>query len=591
MVMGIPTITHHQTSGGNRVMPDNDIPADLWRYFGHEPPNAPPRPEPRDPDDNVVDISGGRRRSVSPAYARKALDQECAELAATAVGRNDRLNRAAFNLASLVDAGQLDRQETIDALTAAARIASGRGDHPLTDAEIEATLRSAFRGSSEKVGARRIPERSLPDLTVTVIDPDDLGPVAPAAPKPTVAAIFDAEGDFWQARPSLTAIYDAALSRMCAPWAVLAHCAARALTMVRPCVVLPPVIGGKGSLNWFAAVAAPSGGGKGSAAAVARELIAELIRERNLGSGEGIIGAYYRPGSKTEPDEIHEAVLFTADEIDTLTAMNNRSGSTTMATLRSAFAGETLGFSYVTRGRDVHLEAHTYRMTLVISVQPARAGGLLADAGGGTPQRFLWFPGVDHRITDTPDEHHHIYPLSTPSPGEWLYPRTIAIPDEARQLILTERAKNARGEKDALDGHAVFCREKFAYALALLDNRVDMNAEDWRLSGIAAEVSTRTRDWVTAGLATSADQEAEERGRLLGVTYAASDDEKSYRAEQRTSRLARWALDKLDGGPMAHRDLSRAVASRDRSWLKGALEALANAGVIKQDDDGRWVKL
>lgn len=575
---------------GKPTVSRSDIPADMWRHFGHEPPDPsadPPAPQPA--RGNVVNISGTPHHHPDPAggaaYAQAALKDECAQLAATTTGRNHRLNVAAFNLASLVEAGHLTRTEVTEALTAAARIASQRGDHPLTDHEITATIDSGFRGAHDKVGARTIQPR--PDtITITEVTAEQLTgkPADTGAGRPT-----DAENDFWTARPSLDHIYTTALSRMCAPWAVLAHCAARALTGVRPNATLPALIGGRGSLNWFAAVAAPSGGGKGSSAALARELIPDPIRERNMGSGEGIIGAFYRPGTKTEPPEINEAVLFTADEVDTLAAMNNRSGSTTMSILRSGFAGETLGFSYITRGRDVHLEAHSYRMTLVISVQPARAGALLDDHGGGTPQRFQWFPGTDPRITDTP-EHVDVYPLVLPSPSNWLYPKTITIPAEARAAILTERAKAARGEQDAIDGHAMFVREKFAVALALLDGRVDVDAEDWRLSGIAAEVSRRTREWVAGQLAGAADLEAEERGRLLGVTYSASEDEKAQRAAKRANRLGRWVLDKLEAGPVSQRDLDRAVASRDRIWLRGVLEQLHGAGAISRDDEGRWVR-
>lgn len=58
------------------------------------------------------------------AYARRALEAECATVAGTPQGgRNDQLNRSAFNLGQLVGAGQLDhdttRQALIDAATTA----------------------------------------------------------------------------------------------------------------------------------------------------------------------------------------------------------------------------------------------------------------------------------------------------------------------------------------------------------------------------------------------------------------------------------------------------------------------------------------
>lgn len=146
--------------------------ADDWQdiVFGNKATVAAPRLP-----SNVVPINGN-----GSAYGRKALAQECAELEATAAGRNHRLNTAAFNLASLVDAGHLDRQEVIEALTAAARVASGRGDHPLTEAEIVNTIESGFRGSAGKVGARAVPDNPLPVL-VSEVSAAAFGP-APAAP-------------------------------------------------------------------------------------------------------------------------------------------------------------------------------------------------------------------------------------------------------------------------------------------------------------------------------------------------------------------------------------------------------------------------
>lgn len=401
------------------------------------------------------------------------------------------------------------------------------------------------------------------------------------------------ERNFWTKLDPLQQIYETALARMVSPWAVLAHCAARALTLVRPNATLPPIIGGKGSLNWFAAIASKSGGGKGSAAKVARELIPGPVRERNLGSGEGLRDAYHKPavrsGSKViEPPERHEAVMFNADEIDQLAALGARNGSTLMAMLRAGFSGETIGFSYVKN--NLHLDEHSYRMTLVLSTQPARAGVLLNDHGGGTPQRFMWFPGTDARITAEAATIYKITPLTLPKPSEWQYPRELTIPDEAHWMIVRNRAKAARGEGgDALDGHALFCREKFAYALALLDGRVKMTADDWQLSGIAAEMSTLTRDWVARELATASEDEARERGRVQGVAGAAADEEKAHQTVQRSQRIARWVLTKLNAEPMTKRELTLSITSRDRLWLAPALESLADQGLITFDKDAnKW---
>lgn len=573
---------------------DNVISVEEWLSGKPARPQA-PRPAPA-----VTPVFTGN----ADPYARKAIDEECAILSTTTEGsRNHQLNTAAFKLASLIDAGRADREQTIAQLADAARRCG------LSESEIMPTINSAFRGSSAKVGARVVPELE-PIAPAYVLDAEDLEenrPVTAEGGNPVAASgggvyatdvtttrrttpdFIAAEAGFWDSRKSLRAIYDAALTRMCSPWAVLAHCTARALTLVPPTVVLPPVIGGPGSLNWFAAVATVSGGGKGAASAVARALVTQGVTTRNLGSGEGLIDAY-RPAS--DADEDHEPVdriMFLADEIDTVTALGARTGSTLMGILRSGFSGETLGFTY--RGRSTHLVEHTYRMTLVVSVQPARGGALLGDAGGGTPQRFMWFPGTDPRISlEHADEFDSVGALTLPSWSAW-QSDTLTIPDEARRWLLELRVKAARGEIDALDGHAAFCREKFAYALAILDGRAEMSLEDWRLSGIAADVSTITREWVTAGAARAADDEAAERGRLYGIQATATDEEKADRAAKRTQRIGRLVLARLAEGPATEGEIRRGITSRDRSWLPAALQALQMASLVGIDDQKRWVKL
>ena len=423
------------------------------------------------------------------------------------------------------------------------------------------------------------------------------------------AAIFEAEGDFWSSRDSLKLIYEVSLARMCSPWAVLGYSAARALALVPPDVKLPRLIGGQGgSLNWFAALSDRSGGGKSSAASVAKELVAPphpmpgtalvpepMVYEANVGSGEGMIGQFYRPPEKKgDPPRTRTSVMFIADEVDNLTAMGQRQGSTTLPMIRTAFTGGRIGFSYITKGRDVHIPDHTYRMTMVVNVQPARTGALFNDAGGGTPQRFMWFPANDPRISVERADDEDWWPSVSLPEGMALasnYPLIrgfLGIPGEARELILTERAKAAQGNEEALDGHAIFCREKFAYSLALLEGRMGMNSDDWRLSGIAAEVSARTRDWTRAALDESLVDVAREDGRIRGVVAHAANDERAHQDSLKAERVRSRVLAKLKAdGPLSQRRLGKFLG-RDYTWLPTALESLSSSGVIYLDDESRW---
>lgn len=524
---------------------------------------------------------GATNGAAVTGWARTALETETKRVVsatqghAGGEGRNNILFSAAANLYEIVAAGALDETVVENELRNAMRnngYETDKGIGPIT-----ATLKSARRRGFDN-------PRDLSGVGTKTSS----GEKPP--PPPTLDTVPQIERGFWTSRDSLQAIYLAALSRMCSPWAALGHCAARALTSVRPNAMLPPLIG-EGSLNWFCAIAAPSGGGKGASGTLARTMVKTFILQRNLGSGEGIIDAYVKPADKEtgEPKGLHEAIMFLADEIDTMDALGKRSGSALMGTLRSGFSGETLGFSNRTAS-SLHLEAQTYRMTFIVNVQPARAGALMDDMHGGTLQRFMWFPGTDSRITiETPPMPAS---LEIPAPGAWQYPRELKIPYEAVELIRDERARAMRGETDVLDGHSLFIREKFAYALALLDGRDEMTLEDWRLAGIASRVSDHTRQWVSTQLEKAQEDDAAKRGTLQGVSSAASDEKRSNIAATTHRRIEdlMWKHVKESGTKgLSRTEINRRLAGRDKYHLQAGLENLAAQGLVKITAKDRWV--
>lgn len=525
------------------------------------------------------------RRATNTAglskYAAGALSRACDNIE-SASERNNTANIELFNMGMLVANGLLT-PEQIRADIGAACQRAGLGDK-----EIRLLLRDDESSGLNK-GIAAGP-RDLSNVNVSEYDDDNVIRLLPPPPPPIELDFYGIEDGFWTARKSLQDIYLAALARMCSPWSVLACCTARALATVRPCITLPPIIGGPGSLNWFGAVTAVSGGGKGAASATAKELVKQYVEQRNTGSGEGIIGAYVRPKDGDVPQGLHESLMFMVDEIDSLTAQTKRSGATTMSVLRSAFSGETLGFSYVNKNT-TKLESHTYRMTMVVSVQPARAADLLGDVTGGTPQRFMWFPGIDKRIS-AEYAGEFIEPLTLPKPGTWQYPTEVKIPLDARELILRERVKAMRGKTDALDGHALFVREKFAFALAVLDGRSYVTQEDWELSAIASRVSDLTRSWVGDTVKEEVVKEATEKGRLQGVSSVAAYEEKNWRdAEKQANmiRLMRKHIKAASQSGLTDREWVNKLNSRDRIWFKPCQTVLVNEGLIHFDaDEKRW---
>jgi hypothetical protein len=426
-----------------------------------------------------------------------------------------------------------------------------------------------------------------PDNIIELTPEDITPPPPPANPLETL------EEHFWTSRPSLTLIYDAALSQMCAPWAVLACCAARTLALIPPHITLPAVIGGPGSLNWFAAIVAKSGGGKGAANAVATRLVPGDINIRGAGSGEGMVEAYNR---RADPEDHITAILFSVDEVDSLASMQARAGQTTMSVLRSGFSGETLGYTY--RGRSTEkVDAHTYRMTMTVSVQPERAGGLFADSAGGTPQRFMWFPGRDKRITaNTPQwpTDNQGQPKALPVTDTRKLPHNgIQIPAEAEQLIRQAREDSMRGNDNALDGHSLYCREKFAYALALFDGRTNIDSDDWKLSGIAANVSDWCRLRAQTTLTEAERTMAAQRGQLRGVESYESEISKAVHASEDLKRILKWAVEKIgatEGRRLKKRELTLASTSRNRAKLTEAMLRGVEAGLLVADG-ADWVLL
>jgi len=409
------------------------------------------------------------------------------------------------------------------------------------------------------------------------------------APAPGHAETLESiEGHFWQSRENLNLIYTAALAQMASPWAVLACCAARLLALTPPTLRLPAIIGGEGSLNWFGAIVAKSGGGKGAAMAVADQLVvSDDVYVRGAGSGEGMIEAYRRA---SEGQEV-QSILFSIDEVDSLASLKDRSGQTTMSVIRSGFSGETLGYTYRGRAKEA-VAKHTYRMTMLVSVQPDRAAALFDDAGGGTPQRFQWFVGRDRRITANPPEWPTLrgVPRRIPLLSDTDMARAagiIDVPDEVRDTVRQARAASMSGDDQALDGHALYCREKFAFALALIDGRTAISDEDWKLSGIASAVSDWTRTQTQRKLLIAQDESARERGRLMGISRSASDLSGRQERGAADDRVLRWVVAKLEsseGRQLTQGALYRAAPSRDRHLVEGAVTHGLLLGVLFKAD-------
>lgn len=519
-------------------------------------------------------------------YVQRALSLEVDALLRAEQGeRNDALNRAAFNLGQLIGANALDEQSTRAVLhDAAMRVG-------LTDAETRKTIESGIGK-----GVLQPRELSMTQLVArdgrSADDPFGTGVAElseSSSGEPSIEPPTDAElADFWGGRELLTHVQQYARARRASPWAVLSVVLARIVSATPPTVVLPPIVGGEGSLNLFVGLVGASGSGKGAAERVAAECVrlGEHIETVTTGSGEGIAHAYRKRGrTGGEQEKVRDAVLFSVPEIDTLSALGQRKGATLLPELRRGWSGEALGFAYADPTKRLLVEAHSYRMCLVAGIQPARAQTLLDDADGGTPQRFIWAPAAD---PDAPD-----VPPSAPEPVLWRRPSfSVATRDRltgriwmhvcetARCTIDGARLARLRGSGEALDGHLLLSQLKTAAALALADSRLDITDDDWQLADVLIRKSTAVRTSIAATL--------KARARTENVMRAEAEADRTMIVGDRTydaalKRATRAIMRKLarDDGECTFNDVKKAVQHRDRDVTEAALDLLSQSGQLE----------
>jgi hypothetical protein len=415
------------------------------------------------------------------------------------------------------------------------------------------------------------------------IDDDFTGGNGQASPTPPEAP--DHLDRFWESRPVLRHIRDFARARLVGPWALLGCLLVRVIAATTPKIVLPPITGGPASLNLFVGVVSRSGGGKGTAEAASLDAIKlPHVPVLGPGSGEGIGHLFYAWDKRDQELKQHtEAVIISAAEINTLTALKLRQASTLFPELHKVWMGEPLGFSYVASEKRLNIPRHGYRLGLITGIQPANAGTILDGVDDGTPQRWLWMPSDD---PGAPDERP-----AEPEPWDtWMKPASflqqpMRVCVTARAEVEGARLAQLRREPvEALDGHALLSQLKVAAALAILDNRsAEITEEDWRLAGVVRGVSDRTRQEVAAELdrkarakdtarALSEGRRDVIRGRVI------ADDELQRACQAITRKLGRVRGEWVPGNVARS-----AVASSLRHHFDDAVERLEETGQVETE--------
>lgn len=416
-----------------------------------------------------------------------------------------------------------------------------------------------------------------------------------------IAALRNLPASFWEARPVLEHIRRAAHSRTRSPDAVLCAVLARIAVLTSPSIRLPAIVAAKATLDLIVACVAPSGAGKSSSASVAAELLPidddRILLDLPVGSGEGLIDAYL--GMVDDKDDqgkpikvraqVRSAVLAYIDEGQALTEISGRKGSTLMPTLRSMWTGSTVGQANASSDTRRRLDAGGYRLAVIVALQPEHGAAILDDAAGGTPQRFLWCSGTDPTIPD--DAPAWPGTLTFRRPAHYTLGHVIDVDPTIASEVRSRNLARARGESnlDPLDAHRDLLRLKVAALLAILEGRLDVNPDDWKLAG----TMLRTSSIVRADIIDHATEQARQREDASTARRIRGEVALFNAVEHRALVSAAKAVGRRahrDGSdePIPRRLLSQAMASKHKALVSvdAVLAVAVTEGWIIPDGDG-----
>jgi hypothetical protein len=373
-------------------------------------------------------------------------------------------------------------------------------------------------------------------------------------------------------------------------------------------------IGGRASLNVFAAMVGTSGAGKSIAAGCVRDLMAPADDDFRdglpIGTGEGVAEAFM--GTVDEPTgELHQKgpykgdpvmakvrkqvrhnAFFYVDEGQTLAKLAERSGSILGETLRRAAIGEALGQTNASEERTRYIAPGSYSLGLLAGFQPSIATVLLADAHTGTPQRFYWGWADDPSIPDEPPPFPG--PIE-PHPGRHRPDRPVDItfPQRIRKMLWQDRVARGRGEIEVaeLDGHAGLMKVKLAALFALLDGgRYEVTEEDWQLAEVAWESSCKVRDALVlrAQREAAAEKQRAEDAKVHAELRSHVAKKDADLTLERVAHLVRRHASTVGG--VTYGALKKALASRDRPVADKAVSLAVARGWVFEEGDRICVK-
>lgn len=394
--------------------------------------------------------------------------------------------------------------------------------------------------------------------------------------------------EFWAARSALQHIRVAAYSRSRSADAVLGGVLARVAASVPHKIQIPAIVGSPSPLSMLVAIIGRSGAGKSSGVDVATELVpitnTDILDGVPIGSGEGLVDAFFEfrtedgddtakgKGRERKKVQTKHGLFASLDEGQALGTMGARQGSTLLPTLRTAWSGGTLGQQNASFERKRILGRGKYSLSAVIGFQLEHAATLLDDSIGGTPQRFTWHWAHDPTL---PDEQP-----DWPGELDWEAPfvldhqeRYVEICTSVKQEVKARNLAITRGgvtEHNPLDAHANLVSLRVASILGILDGRLSVNEEDWRLARMIWAASRDVRSQISAAASRQARRAVDQRiaveSRVQTSVHTALDDSKHERALRSSARSVALKVHQA-AGPITKNEARRAIAGKYKQHL------------------------
>lgn len=490
-----------------------------------------------------------------------------------------------------------------------------------------------------------LPRKSL-TLTIAPSDAETLNPFGDTL---TRQDLFDIESstDFWNRTPQLQLIWHTArrYNRM-SPWGLLAAVMTHRVSHIPPNVVLVEDDGSEGSTlvdgmsaNIFTALCGRPGSGKSRAIRKATSLVPPCGIPLPDGTGQGIVRQFSERVKITKDGEgkpldvpymttrfMRHSLTLHAPEVKTLNAEFAREGSKTAEMLRSMWVGETVGMTNSDKDRTGVLLANMYRIAALWGVQPKNASAIMAGAGDGTPQRFLWAPVEEFRTRD--DEHPFVatpspvttfpFPVFLTGPADILMqalPKELVdgepLPDpiwvhwspqmkadidafyEQQKVDDADReewespdddAAQAIDETREMETHLLLMRIKVAVQIGFLHGHTEPSDLDWFLSGVLMEVSIGTAAGVWQVCQREEQKEAAKRGTTRGIEMDAATTAAAAAKFARVSGVADDAYKKLAAlGPLRENGVKMKLTAGKRPFVRDALRYLEDNGKAEYD--------